>query len=645
MQGQLTQTLTHSASQLAERNHQLDATVREAARTKRAASATKQYPRLTSYTLPRLHSSIRELVAACGLDPDLVTVGPPTGKLPAGSERVDIAFNAARVAASVNRNPTELARELATGVGELPLVANGWAVGSYVNVRLDEQAFVAAVLDEVLHAGAAYGRHRDGAPAMVILDYSHPNIAKNMTVAHLRSTIIGHALYRIHEAAGATSFSVNHLGDWGTQFGKLLYEYQRAQREDAAGLAAELEVNPTGTLLRLYRDFVAREESDPQALEQARALFLRLEHGEPELVDLWSEFREWSMRDFDLVYDRLRIDFDAFQGESFYEDKMEEAVEEALARGVLRRRDDGAVVFPSQPLFDPTVGKWVTTAMFDVNGDPRDEIVLKPSGGTVYLTRDLAAIKYRMQVLGAQQLLYVIGKEQRNHCLMLFAMGEQMGYIKRGQALHTAFGHLNIGGKKMRSRSGEIVLLTDLLDDAVAAARALAESRGDAANLPVEEREEVARKVGIGSLIFNDLRQDRQGDIEFDADVAGRLEAGQAPYVQYTYCRLRSIDIRIGELESAIDVPANIPAADIELLGHLAAFPEVIADAAQRNAPHRIAGYLNQLAQLSNAFYVSRSVKDASSEERAYLLAIVRAAERVFEHAGELLHLELPDRM
>jgi arginyl-tRNA synthetase len=282
--------------------------------------------------------------------------------------------------------------------------------------------------------------------------------------------------------------------------------------------------------------------------------------------------------------------------------------------------------------------------MVDQEGEPRDEIVLKPTGGTVYLTRDLASIRYRTQSLGADKLLYVIGKEQRIHCLVLFTMAEQLGYIRHGQALHTAFGHLNVGGRKMRSRGGTIVLLNDLIDEAIAAATGLARERGQAAGLDGAQQAEVARQVGIGSLIYNDLRQDRQSDIEFNPDVAGSLEAGQGPYIQYAYARLRSIT---GKFEAAGEpsVPAEPDPTEIDLAFHLASLPRVVAEAATRNTPHRVAAWVNRLAQLSNAFYHARSIKDAGEPERSYLLAIVRAAEQGFENACELLHMELPERM
>lgn len=640
----MTEETRDTMSALTRRNLDLESEVAAAAAARRAEVAARDLPRLGDYLLPRLEAEIRESVAGLGLDATRISVGPPTGKVPAGAGRVDLAFNVAGAAKAAGANPIAAAGDVCAALGGLELIDEAFALGPFVNLRVNAAAFAAAALEEVADRGVRHGWHREHGAPLTVLDYSHPNIAKNMTVAHLRSTIIGHSLYKIHEATGAASFSVNHLGDWGTQFGKLLYEYDRANAEDPERLASDLEADPTATLMRLYREFVEREDTDVAAAERARELFLELERGDPALVELWNRFREWSLRDFAIVYERLRVGFDAYQGESFYEDRMAEAVEEALERGVIVRRPDGAVVFPSQPVYDPMAAKWLDTAMVDQDGEPRDEIVLKPTGGTVYLTRDLAAIRYRTQALGAEKLLYVIGKEQRIHCLVLFTMAEQLGYIRHGQALHTAFGHLNVEGRKMRSRAGRIVLLNDLIDAALAAATELARERGAAAGLDAAQQAEVARKVGIGSLIYNDLRQDRQTDIEFNPDVAGSLEAGQGPYIQYAYARLRSITDKFPGGEDP-SVPAEPHATEMDLFFHLAGFPGVVAEAAARNAPHRVAAWVNRLAQLSNAFYHARSIKDAAEPERSYLLAVVKAAQRGFESASELLHMELPEQM
>src|ERR1700694_3599703 len=232
---------------------------------------------------------------------------------------------------------------MTSALAGMDTLAEAFALGPFVNIRFDGPRFAAEVLGEVERLGERYGWQRTQTPSFTVLDYSHPNIAKNMTVAHLRSTIIGHSLYKIHAATGAAPFSIDHLGDWGTQFGKILYEYERANAQDAEGLRAALEADPTATLMRLYREFVEREDSDEVAVAAAQRLFLELEQGEAPLVELWSRFREWSMRDFAVVYRRLRVGFDAYQGESFYEDKMDAVVAEALERGVVVRRPDNAV--------------------------------------------------------------------------------------------------------------------------------------------------------------------------------------------------------------------------------------------------------------------------------------------------------------
>jgi arginyl-tRNA synthetase len=635
-------SVSAAASELTRRNRELDTEVRAAVKAKLARELPA--PELSDYVLPNLAQAVRRRLEESGFDPELVAIGPPTGKLPPDAPRADLAFNASRAAKAAGQNPVEMAKMMGAALEGLASIAQASALGAFVNLRFDERRFADAVLSEVASLGPGYGRQRTSTRPLTILDYSHPNIAKNMTVAHLRSTIIGHALYKIHEATGAASFSVNHLGDWGTQFGKLLFEYERVSKSDPDGLQQALAEDPTATLMKLYRDFVEREDSDEAAVAAAQKLFLALEHGSPELVALWSRFREWSMRDFRIVYDRLQVDFDAYLGESFYEDKMQDTVAEALERGVLVRRADGAVVFPPQPLYDPTLGKWVDSAMLDQRGEPRDEIILKPTGGTVYLTRDLASLKYRTQTLGAEKLLYVIGKEQRIHCLLLFTIAEQLGYIEHGQALHVAFGHLNFHGQKMKSRAGSIVLLNDVIDDAISAAQKLSSGHGMADELDQAERDDVAKKVGIGSLVYNDLRQDRTGDIEFDPDIAGSLEAGQGPYIQYAYARLKGITGRF-DSDGQWRVPDELAPIDVDVLFHIARLPGVLAEAAERNAPHRLAEYLNQLAQLSNRFYTERSVRDADGAERRFLIEIVKAAERTFEAASGLLMMELPEKM
>jgi len=401
--------------------------------------------------------------------------------------------------------------------------------------------------------------------------------------------------------------------------------------------------------MRIYRAFNERKDSDQNAVAKARELFLKLENGDPELVTLWAQFREWSLRDFGPAYDRLRVHFDAIQGESFYEDRMVDVVEDAVDKRVLSTNSEGSIVFPSQPVTDPTNGKTNERIMLDANGNPRAELIVKPNGGTVYLTRDIAAIQYRTQELGADNILYVIGKEQQAHCLVLFAMADQAGYAPLGGAEHVSFGHLNVDGRKMKSREGKVVLLNEMLDESIAAATAMIMDRKQARddNSPLNEAElEIARKIGISALIFNDLRQDRQKDIEFNADVARSVEAGGSTYIQYTDSRLGSILEKVGEPEELADVPEALSDIEKLMLADISRLPIVIAEASRSHSPHKLATYLTNFCQSVNLFYRDIPVANASTQaEQNFRLHLVKAAKQVIRNTSDLLHLELPGRM
>lgn len=640
------ETLT---SALVARNRQLDRRVKATLAERKAKAAERQLPEFSSYLLPHLEKELYALLRSKGYEGGKVTLSVPPSTIQHG-QGPDVACNLASVAKSLQLNAVDFAKEVAALFAQDLWVASISTAGPFLNIHLNHQVFASDVLTQIQDTGEHYGSYNEGNGAVVLVDYSAPNVAKNMTVAHLRSTIIGHSLSKLHAAAGYTPLRVNHLGDWGTQFGKIIYQYRKELAQDGDAFLARLHENPAAVLLEIYRKFGDEGENDPLASDEARQIFLQLERGDPELTTLWEKFLAWSMTDFSGVYDRLGIDFDAIQGESFYEDRMTGVVEEALEKGVLKRNKEGAVVFPGQSIHDPTNGKMNHSIMKDKDGEFRDEVILKPSGGTVYLTRDLAAIRYRTQELGADRIIYVIGKEQQKHCLMLFAMAEQLGYIEHGQAEHISFGHLNVDGRKMKSRSGTIALLNDVLDASIQAADSVmrAKNRDDAHRpvaLPETEMETVAKQVGMSAVIFNDLRQDRQRDIEFTPDVAQHVESGQCPYLQYAYCRLKAISEKAGESGSVDQIPAELSSLERGMIVHLAAFPKVIQEAVNKNTPHKIATYMTELSQMTNNFYTSHPVTKAEGSVRAFRLALVEGCQRVLLNAAHLLHIELPDRM
>lgn len=630
-----------------ELNGALDDSVKARIIELRELAVEREYPPFAEYPLAGIEADIEKVVAEAGYDAGILRLGPPTAKKNQDIAGIDLAFNAAGLAKRADRNPVEAAEELASQIGERDYVAEVTTVGPFVNITLDYERLAPAVVESIQSGQENYGRFTEGEgkPRLVLVDYSSPNIAKNMTVAHLRSTIIGESLATIHEAGGDTAVRVNHIGDWGTQFGKIIYQYRAELETHGDAFQTRLDEDPAAVLLEIYRKFNEEKKDDLEANQEAQEIFLALEQGDPELVALWDQFKKWSMADFAPVYERLQVEFDAIQGESFYEDRMAEVVEEGLASGVLRRNEEGAVVFPAQTLVDRVTGKENSSVMEDQNGDPRDEIILKPSGGTVYLTRDLAAIKYRAQELGVDKILYVIGKEQQGHCLMLFNMAEQLGYIKPGQAEHISFGHLNVDGRKMKSREGKVVLLDELLTEATAQAANLIAERRDGAKTRADDETRTAEQIGVGSVIFNDLSQDRRMDIEFNPDSAASVESGRLPYIQYTHARLCSVERRLPETFEAEPDYAALSDVEKGIVFKLASYPAVVRRAAQHNLPHHVASYLTELCQDLNYFYQSHSVLKAEGSEQATRAAIISTARQVIQNATGLLHVEVPERM
>ncbi len=643
----------HGSDLLAEQNARLDEVVKAALAHKIEAVSSHELPPSSGYFAVQLNNTLARILEEQGYDPTLTNIAAPNKKNTV-TQGVDLACNVAGMARAAGVAPLDAAARLAEVLSAEDVIHGTTTAGSFVNMALDYKQVAPRVLAEVAAYGDDYGSFRDGVPEVVIIDYSSPNVAKNMTVAHLRSTIIGHVLTKIQEAAGNIPFGVNHLGDWGTQFGNIIYQYKQELTERGAAFTAELDADPTATLMAIYRKFNEAKTEHPESVIAARAIFHQLEQGDPELVGLWAQFREWSLRDFGPSYSRLGIEFDAIQGESFYEGRMPQAVTEAVAAGVLVVDESGATVFPAQPLTNPTTGAVNDRIMLGKDGQPSPELVVKPNGGTVYLTRDLAAVRYRTVELCGNRILYVIGKEQEAHCLKLFAIAEKLGLVAMGNAQHVSFGHLNIGGRKMKTREGKVVLLNDVLDESVAAATSMikervASSRGIATEEVVltEADLEVARKIGISTIIFNDLRQDRVKDIEFNANAASTIEAGGATYIQYTNTRLNSILAKVnGDPLSVTEMPAVLSAEETDLVAQIAQLPIVVRDAAETSAPHKLATYLTNFCQTVNVFYRERSILNAElPAERAFRLALVVAAKQVINNTAQLLHLELPEKM
>ena len=644
---------------MAEFNSKLDTQVKSDLKKKITDSKKRALPSLGDYSFYKLVTDVEAIAKKLGLNPEAFKITQPPSKLK-GTEDVDLAFNVGSVAREAGKDPEEVAKGLADEIKKLDSVNEVDVIplkgGAFVNIKLNHASYFARVLDEIKKLSDDFGSFNEGDGKVVILDYSAPNIAKNMTAGHLRSTIIGYSLYKIYEAGGYVSFGINHLGDTGTTFGKVIYQYNKEMSERGDEFKKELETDPSGTLMHIYRKFGEESIKDPKAMDEARELSLKLEQGDDELIDLWFKIRDWSMECFYKVYDKIQIPFDGMMGESFYDDKMPAVTEDGLNLEVFKKGEEGAIVFPGQTLSDPSTGKENPNVMKTrVNKDDKaedmvwkDEIIVKPNGGTLYLTRDVATIRYRAEELGAEKIIYAVGKEQRPHFMMLFNIVDQLDYCKLGKAVHVSFGHLNMEGKKMKTREGKVILLNDILDESISAAKELIQKRktdlGESSDLNDEEQD-IANKVGIGTVIYNDLRQDREKDIEFNPDAAKSLESGGCPYIQYTYCRLGSILKKAEDYSEKFEVPADISQVEKKMLVLLSMFPNTVSEAMRSNSPHKIANSLDQLTQLVNTFYQSQDVNKAPEPLKSFRVALVKACQQVIRNASDLLHFEMPERM
>lgn len=476
-------------------------------------------------------------------------------------------------------------------------------------------------MGELVRLGERYGSSNAGDGRTVVIDYSAPNVAKPMSVGHLRSTIIGAALHKLHGFTGYTPIGDNHLGDWGTQFGGLLYAYTQWLDRDA------YERDPISELLRLYVKFEEEARKDPSLRDRAREWSLRLERGDPEARRLWEEFTRHSLAEFQRIYDLLDVRFEHTLGESFYEDKTGEVIEEAIKRGVAVE-DEGALII-----------------RLDDAGITTPLLLRRRDGATLYHTRDLATAIYRIRTFRPAKILYVVGSDQRLHFRQLFAALRRLGYSDV-EYVHVDFGLIRLPEGRMSTRRGRVVFLEDVLEEAIDRARALVDEKNP--ELPESERDEVARIVGVGAIKYADLSQSRIKNIVFDWDRMLSLDGDSAPYLQYTYVRAQGIIRRAGEPSpgGSFDGRAAASKQEWSLIKHLARFPEAVHEAAHTYFPHVVANYLYELAQFFHAFYHEIPVLQAEDVAlRNSRRQLVRGAATVMRTGLGLLGIRVPERM
>ena len=544
-------------------------------------------------------------------------------EIPQDTAMGDYAFPCFKLARVLRKAPPLIAKGIAEAINEEPIFEKVQQVNAYVNMFLSKEAMTAETVAEAISKGDDFGKTDIGHGKKVIVEYSSPNIAKPFHIGHIRSTVIGNSLYKIHDALGYDVMRINHLGDYGTQFGKMICAYRKwGNRED-------VEREPIKTLLSYYTKFHVEAENNPELENEARAIFTRLEKGEKEEVELWQWFREESLKEFNRVYGMLGIEFDSYNGESFYSDKMPRFVEELKEKGLLEESQGAQVV----DLEEYGLG----TAL-----------ITKSDGSTLYITRDIAAAVYRKEQYDFYKNIYVVASQQNLHFQQWIKILELMGYDWANDCIHVPFGLVSLEEGTMSTRHGRVVFLEDVLNKAVDKTKEIIKEK----NPNAENIDEVAEEVGIGAVIFQELSNNRIKDYVFSWDKVLNFDGETGPYVQYTYARCASLLRKAGEetVKKAmaldnIDFSKVTSESAYELIKLIYRFPEVVEDAGEKLEPSVVTRHIVNIAQAFNKFYHDEHILVDDEDEKVARIAVVIAAKNTIKNGLALLGIKSPERM
>ena len=533
---------------------------------------------------------------------------------PKSSDLGDIAFPAFSLAKVERKAPQAIAADIAEKINQSAF-EKVVATGPYVNFFLDKSKISDQVIKSVIEAGADYGQQDEGHGQNITIDLSSPNIAKPFSVGHLRSTVIGDALSNIFRKMGYNTIKINHLGDWGKQFGLLMVAYKKWGSKEA------VEANPIDELLKLYVRINAEIENDPELDDEGRLWFKKLEDGDPEATELWQWFRDESLVEFNRIYKLLGVEFDSLNGEAFYNDKMDEAVQILEDKGLLKESKGASIV-----------------ELDDVNLPPA--MIKKSDGATLYITRDIATAIYRARTYNFVKNIYAVGQEQSNHFRQLKAVLKKMGFDWSDDMVHVDFGLVTKNRQKLSTRKGNIILLEPTLQEAISRAKAQIEEK----NPELENKEEVAHAVGVGAVKFYDLKTDRRNGYDFDLEAMVSFEGETGPYVQYAYARIQSI-LRKANFTPSTDATYSLSDTESwEIIKLLQDFSRVVKRAAENYDPSLIAKYAINLAQAFNKYYAHTRILD-ESPERDSRLALSYSTAVVLKEALRLLGVDAPEKM
>ena len=536
-------------------------------------------------------------------------------EIPPKPEMGDFAFPCFRLAKSYHKAPPMIAQDLKESIGDQAFLSEIKVIGGYLNFYVDKAQYAQQIIDKYNNT-TDYGCSDQGKDKTICIDYSSPNVAKNFHVGHLRTTIIGNSLYKIFSKLGYKVVRINHLGDWGTQFGKLIVAYKKWGSREA------VEEKGIEELMDIYVKFHEEAEKDDSLNDEARAWFLKMEQGNEEALEIWQWFRDISLKEFMRVYNILGMEFDSFAGESFYRDKTADVIKRLTDDGLLKE-SQGAMIVPLDEYDMPPC------------------IVAKKDGSSIYATRDLAAILYRKATYNFDRCLYVTGLEQKLHFAQVFKVIELMGNDYAKNLVHIPYGLVSLKSGKISSRKGNVIFAEDLLRESINKTTSIIEEK----NPDIPDKEEVAKQDGIGAIIFNDLYNQRIKDVIFDWNKLLNFDGETGPYVQYTYARASSVLRKIGEVPDTIDYTLLTDEASIGLLKEIERYPQVIKDAAERYEPSVIARYSIDLAHAFNKFYHECQINVEDETTKYTRTNVVKIARYIIKDALSLLGIQCPEQM
>lgn len=538
-------------------------------------------------------------------------------EIPPNSEMGDYAFPCFRLAKVFRKAPNMIAADLSQSIEAKDAISKVEPAGGYVNFFVNKSQLAKNVINDVLTQGKKYGRSEIGKGKNVIVEFSSPNIAKPFHIGHIRTTVIGNALYKIYESQGFNTTRINHLGDYGTQFGKLIVAFKKWGDKEV------VESNPIPELLKLYIRFHDEAENHPEMEDEARAWFTKLENGDEEAVKLWKLFREESLKEFSRVYDLLDIEFDSLAGESFYSDKMPRVIQMLEDKGLLKESKGARIVELEDYKMPPA-------------------LITKNDGSTLYMTRDLAAAIYRQETYNFDKCIYVVGAQQNLHFEQWFKVIELMGFEWAKDLVHVGFGMVALEEGTMSTRKGRVVFLEDVLRQAIDKTKeTILEKNPNAENV-----DEIAKQVGVGAIVFQELSNSRIKDYTFSWERTLSFEGETGPYVQYTHARCCSV-LRKANMDVTADIDYNVlsDADSSEVLKLIAVFNDSILAAMRKNEPHIVTRFALDLAQAFNKFYHDNPILVDDIEVKKARVALVAATKQTIENALAILGMNAPQRM